>query len=113
MEITRIGGGIEYRPEIMTLVLPGDIDYRVRTVRTSSNVVAPTTGNANLIPQDGTAYVRVIMSDAEKKAANDGALAHLRYLGDLEVAGSFQDYPGMNVRDEYAGGHRGIIDLWV
>jgi hypothetical protein len=113
MEITRINGGIEYRPEYMSLVLPGDRDYRVRTVQASNSGIVQTTVPTSLLTQNGLAYIRPVMSNEEKKAAYDGALAHLKYLGDLEMAGAYLDSQGINVRDEYAGGHRGIIDLWV
>jgi hypothetical protein len=48
MEIERISGGIEYRPEVMTLVLPGDRDYRVRTARVGSNMPAPCSRSGHL-----------------------------------------------------------------
>ena len=113
MEITRIGGGIEYRPEYLSLVLPGDRDYRVRTVQ-ASNVVA-VQKNGTISPSAGDTAISVtgILSGGENKAANDRSLAFLRYLGDLETNGIYRNLAGIETWDEYAGGHRGIIDLWV
>jgi hypothetical protein len=43
----------------------------------------------------------------------DNGLELLKHIGDLETAGVYQNYLGLNMRDEFAGGHRGIIDIRV
>lgn len=113
MEIRRVGGGIEYRQDITSLVLPGDKDYRVRTVRTSGTSIVQPPRNTGLLLDDRSTYSGVKMTRAGLATANENALALLRHLGDLETAGNSQDYTGLNVRDEFAGGHRGIIDIRV
>ncbi len=110
MEINRITGGIEYRPEIMTLVLPGDRDYRVRSAKVSASIAAPAVSQIVTT----SSYPRVEMFNQGTMAqANQNALAFLRKLGDMEEQGITLNYPGMDVVDEYAGGHYGIIDLWA
>jgi hypothetical protein len=110
MEITRISGGIEYRPEIMTLVLPGDRDYRVRTVRASGNILMPSNSKSASGISD---YVPIEISAQSSTLSNQKGLAFLRQLGDMEAQGIGNNYPGMDMKDEYAGGHRGIIDIWA
>lgn len=110
MEINRITGGIEYRPEIMTLVLPGDRDYRVRTAKVSVSQSA----RAASQKVTTSSYPRVeLYNQGTTAQANQNALAFLRQLGDMEEQGITFSYPGMDVVDEYAGGHYGIIDLWA
>jgi hypothetical protein len=110
MEITRISGGIEYRPEIMTLVLPGDRDYRVRSIRANGNVIMQSSSKlANGILD----YVPMELSAQSSTLSNQKGLAFLRQLGDMEAQGIGNNYPGMDMKDEYAGGHRGIIDIRV
>jgi hypothetical protein len=110
MDITRISGGIEYRPEIMTLVLPGDRDYRVRSVRASGNIIM----QSNSRPaNDISDYVPIEISVQSSTLSNQKGLAFLRQLGDMEAQGIGSNYPGMDMKDEYAGGHRGIIDIRV
>ena len=113
MEINRISGGMEYRPELLTLVLPGDRDYRVRTARTSGLVdVRPSPSNS-VIVIDNSSNNRVEMSPKGTNLALQNDLAFLKRLGEMEAEGAILDYPGMCVRDEYAGGHSGVIDIWV
>lgn len=109
MEIKPISGGIEYRPEIMTLVLPGDKEYRVRTARTGVNTIVPSSQPAI----SGTDLIIRGFSNQGASLESQNALALLRKLGDMETEGITLNYPGMDVVDEYAGGHRGIIDIWV
>ncbi len=113
MEINRISGGIEYRPEMITLVLPGDRDYRVRSPRTSGLVdVSPERTNTPTVI-DGSYYSRVEMASESTTLASQSGLALLKRLGEMEAEGTTLEYPGMDVRDEYAGGYYGIIDIRV
>jgi hypothetical protein len=109
MEVNRIGGGFEYRPEIMTLVLPGDRDYRVRTARTSVSKIVPSARATTESP----IYIRMEMSTEGRTLANQNGLNLLRQLGDMEAERIILSYSGMDIVDEFAGGHRGIIDIRV
>lgn len=109
MEVNRIGGGFEYRPEIMTLVLPGDRDYRVRTASTSAGQIVPSARATIEYPT----FINMELSAQSQNLANQRGLALLRHLGDLEAEGFTYNFPGMDVVDEFASGHRGIIDIRV
>jgi hypothetical protein len=92
----------------MTLVLPGDRDYRIRSVRANGNVIMQSSSKpANNILN----YVPMELSAQSSTLSNQKGLAFLRQLGDMEAQGIGNNYPGMDMKDEYAGGHRGIIDI--
>ncbi|NLF51658.1 MAG: hypothetical protein GX577_11035 [Leptolinea sp.] len=113
MEINRISGGMEYRPELLTLVLPGDQDYRVRTARTSEQIDVRPSQSHPVIVIDSWSYNRVDLSAEGINLSRHNGLELLRRLGEMEAEGVIPDYPGMNLRDEFAGGHSGIIDIRV
>jgi hypothetical protein len=102
MDIKRISGGIEYSQNLTSLVLPGDKNYRVKTIRTGELTV-----NTAIISS------RVIMPKDEINKTSDNTLAFLRHLGELETSGFYLKYTSSNEKDRYAGGHRGIIDIWA
>lgn len=97
----------------MTLVLPGDRDYRVRTARTSGQIDVRPSPSSSVTVIDSSIYNRVEMSAEGTNLALQNGLAFLKQLGEMEAEGTVLDYSGMCVRDEYAGGHSGVIDIWV
>lgn len=114
MEINRISGGIEYRPEVMTLVLPGDRDYRVRTTRVGSNVPVSTTQSVRSSVSAGGAGISMMNFTSQGSTFDSqNAIAYLRYLGDMEAEGAQSNYTIMDIRDEYVGMKGRVIDLWV
>jgi hypothetical protein len=113
MEITPNKGGFEYRQSYISLVLPGDKDYRVRTLQTGINTDAQPERITGLLSGSSTMYFgRQSSTDAQTRE-NERGLALLKYLGEMETAGVYKEYFGLIIKDEFAGGHRGIIDIRV
>ncbi len=114
MEIERISGGIEYRPEVMTLVLPGDRDYRVRTARVGANMPAAAMQSVRASVSAGGAGISMMNFTSQGSTFDSqNAIAYLRYLGDLEAEGAQSNYSIMDIRDEYVGMKGRVIDIWV
>lgn len=113
MQVERISGGIEYRPEVMTLVLPGDRDYRVRTTRVSTETTAPAAQTNRKIAAGGSALGFMDISSRNSSLDSQKALSLLRYLGDLEAEGTQSNYTIMDIRDEYVGMKGRVIDIWI
>lgn len=114
MMIERISGGFEYRPEVMTLVLPGDRDYRVRTNRVNSDLPVSTPQSVrSSISAGGSGISMMNFMSKGSSFDSQNAIAYLRYLGDMEAEGVQSNYSIMDIRDEYAGMKGKVIDLWV
>jgi hypothetical protein len=113
VDIARVGGGFEYWPNKASLVLSGDTGYRARTAETNNPGVVKSAQISTQLPADATGYVRTKLSLEGSTNANEKALAFLMHLGVVEAEGDFQSYPGFDSRDEYAGGHYGIIDIFA
>ncbi len=105
----RIGGGIEYWTNSTSLIFPGDTDYRVRTAKTNNRGIV----QSPRVPAETTGYVRAKLSLEGSTTANEKALAFLMHLGEMEAEGDFVSYPDFGCKDEYAGGHYGIIDIFA
>jgi hypothetical protein len=114
MVIDRISGGIEYRPEVMTLVFPGDREYRVRTNKVNSNLPVSTPQTVRSSVSTGGAGISM-MNFTSKGSSFDSqnAIAYLRHLGDMEAEGVQSNYSIMDIRDEYVGMKGRVIDIWV
>lgn len=114
MVIDRISGGFEYRPEVMTLVLPGDRDYRVRTNRVSTNlpVTTPQTVRSS-ISAGGSGISMMNFTSKGSSFDSQNAIDYLRYLGDMEAEGVQSNYTIMDIRDEYVGMKGRVIDIWI
>jgi hypothetical protein len=114
MAIERISGGIEYRPEVMTLVLPGDRDYRVRTSRVNSNLPTAKPQTVRSTTTTGGAGISMMnFSSHGSSFDSQNAIDYLRYLGNMEAEGTKSNYSIMDIRDEYVGMKGRVIDIWI
>jgi hypothetical protein len=98
----------------MTLVLPGDRDYRVRTSRVTSNIPVSNPQTVRSSVSTGGAGISMMnFSSRGSSFDSQNAIAYLRYLGDMEAEGVQSNYTIMDIRDEYADMKGRVVDLWV